>query len=365
MSVRNSGHERLTRRGFIGTVAAAAATAGIGLGRSAGAEQGAASKEGTKRPRCAPVISGNLRPFDPSLDRAGWVKQLDDERAIGFDLLWISHVAPAFAKPLAEDPMLTVLDLCAERKMQVIVDTGASPLWYGDLDLDKELKAIGASVKTIAERYGSHPAFHAWYVPHEIYMAWDSMNAYLRRLYPAVVSLCKEAVPAKPVTLSPFFILDRERVFGDFRFNEPEEYQAYWADLIRLSRFDIIMLQDSGEHFSFCTMEQRRPYFAAMRAACDTAGATLWANVETAEFECSSMEEYVRRYWRVHHSTVKAAPWRAVPIDRLKSKLELAAEYADRIVTWGYYQYGRPELSDKAAQWYRDYQAYVGTRPRP
>lgn len=348
----------------MGALAATAATAGLGPGVSAGDEEEAVTKERTGKLRCAPVISGNLRPFNPSLDRAGWAKQLDDERAIGFDLLWVSHVSPAFAKPLADDPMVTVLDLCAERRMQVIIDAGGSPLWYGDLDLDKELGIIAANVKTIAARYGGHPAFFAWYVPHEIYMAWDRMGAFVRRLYPAVVDLCRKALPGKPVTLSPFFILDRERVFGDFRFNEPDEYQAYWADLIRLSGFDTIMLQDSGEHFSFCTMDQRRPFFRAMRAACDTAGTAFWANVETAEFECPSIEEYVRRYGRVHHSTVRDAPWRAVPIGRLKSKLELAAEYADRIVSWGYYQYGRPELSDKAAQWYRDYRAYVQTVQR-
>jgi hypothetical protein len=30
-----------------------------------------------------------------------------------------------------------------------------------------------------------------------------------------------------PVTLSLFVILDRTEVFGDFKFNEPEEYQGF------------------------------------------------------------------------------------------------------------------------------------------
>ncbi len=103
----------------------------------------------------------------------------------------------------------------------------------------------------------------------------------------------QNAAPRKPVTLSPFFILDREKVFGDFRYATPEEYAQFWTGLIRRSGFDIIMLQDSGEHFSYVTNEQRRPFFAAMQSACMAAGAGLWGNVETAEFECPSIEEYV------------------------------------------------------------------------
>lgn len=292
--------------------------------------------------------------------RTGWGKELDDERAIGFDLLWLSHVAPVLAPGFDGDPLGDLLDVCGERNVQVILSTDMSHDWYvGPVNVEKEKERVGASIQAMAARYGGHPAFFAWYVPHEIYVAYGEGDAFIRELYAAAVRMCREALPGKPVTVSPFFILDQERIFGDFQYASPEEYRAYWTGLISEAGFDIVMLQDSGEHFSYVTNDQRRPFFAAMKAACDQSGAKLWGNVETAEFECPSIEDYVRRYGRVHHSTVKDAPWRAVPIERLASKLELASEYCERIVSWGYYQYGRPHLGPQAKRWYEDYRHYI------
>ena len=93
---------------------------------------------------------------------------------------------------------------------------------------------------------------------------------------------------------------------------------AYLSRLIKLSGFDIIMLRDGGEHFSYVTNDMRRPFFEAMS--------------------------------------------RAVPIDRLREKLDLAAEYSEEIVTWGYREYCRPALGDAARKWYDDYKAYVRGR---
>jgi len=70
----------------------------------------------------------------------------------------------------------------------------------------------------------------------------------------------------------------------------------------------LVGLQDSGEHFSYVTNEQRRPFFAAMAQACRDSGIRFWDNVEVAEMECLSLEEYVRRYGRVHHSKAKNIP---------------------------------------------------------
>ncbi len=313
------------------------------------------------RLRCQPVISGNLRPFDAQMTASQWETELDDERAIGHDLLWLSHITPVLDGTASGDMVRFVLDACHRRGMRVLLDTGSTHNWYGTLDVEDETANVGRWIDAIGQRYGRHPAFWGWYIPHEIYMCWDRMDAYIQQLYPALVQRCKQALPTKPVTLSPFFILDNQQVFGQFRYAEPDEYGKYWQRLIRRSGFDVIMLQDSGEHFSYVTSAQRRPFLEAMRTACQRAGARYWINVETAEFDCPSIEEYVNRYGRVHHSTVPNAPWRAVPIDRLADKLRLAAEYAERIVSWGYVQFGRPSLSPDAANWYGDYQRYQRT----
>jgi len=315
---------------------------------------------GPARFRCRPLISGPLWWFDARQSAEwgaeGWTEELRQESALGFDLLWLTNAPSGLDHP--QDPLGVLLDLCARRKVQVILDTGFSPTWYTQLNGADELARCRRNIERLGDRFARHPAFYAWYVPHEIYMVWDEGTRYIDALYPALVERCKKAAPL-PVTLSPFFILDRDKVFGGFRYNEPEEYRRFWERLIKRSGFDIIMLQDSGEHFSYVTNAQRKPFFAAMEAACRSAGAQLWGNVETAEFECPSIEEYVRRYGRVHHSTVANAPWRPVPIARLRGKLELAARHCERIVSWGYQQFGRPALGPAGQQWYEDYRDYA------
>ena len=312
--------------------------------------------------RCRPVISGPLWWYDPALSKSwgvsGWRDELDQHSKIAFNLLWLCNFPAGLASDEDTKALGSLMDLCAKRKLRVILDTGSSPVWYAKLDLKKELDICGANIKRIGEEFADHPAFFAWYVPHEIYVSWGEFAAYMDQLYPALVERCKKAAE-KPVTLSPFFILDRDKVFGDFHYTEPEDYERYWARLIKLSGFDIVMLQDSGEHFSYVTNEMRRPFFEAMYGACKTAGARFWGNVETAEYDCPSKEEFVKRYGRVHHANAKGLPWRAVPIDRLREKLDLASEYSEEIVTWGYREFCRPSLGDDARKWYGDYRAYI------
>ncbi|MBI3117948.1 MAG: DUF4434 domain-containing protein [Candidatus Hydrogenedentes bacterium] len=343
----------MTRKSFLLAAGGLAASTLLGVETTGGD----APKHGTK-----PLLSGALRQYHPRFSETqgidGWKRELDDEKAIGFDWLWLSNVPSALKTNEDTARLRELLDLCAERRVSAILDTGSSARWYIEPDYDFERALLKQNVEAILERYGEHPAFKAWYVPHEIYVAYDLFGVFMENFYAAAVELCKQATPNKPVSLSPFFILDQQKIFGDFRYAPPEEYGQYWARLIKRAGFDIIMLQDSGEHFSYVTNEQRRPFFTAMQSACKEAGAAFWGNVETAEFECPSIEEYVRRYGKVHHSTVKDAPWRPVPIERLKSKLALAAEYTERLVTWGYVEFCRPSLGPGAVEWYERYKEH-------
>lgn len=321
----------------------------------------------TARParRCRPVISGPLWWYDPTESKgwgeSGWRDELDVQARIRFNLLWLCNAPAGFTSDEHAKNLHMLMDLCAKRKVRVILDTGCSPGWYSRLDLEKELELCSANIRRIGKEFADHAAFFAWYVPHEIYVWWGEGAAYIQSLYPALVEQCKKTA-AKPVSVSPFFILDKDKVFGDFRYAEPAEYERYWTRLIKLSGFDIVMLQDSGEHFSYVTNEMRRPFFEAMYQACKSAGACFWGNVETAEYDCPSKEEFVRRYGRVHHSQAKGLSWRPVPIERLREKLDLASEYSEEIVTWGYREFCRPALGDAGRKWYEDYRSYVKRR---
>jgi len=312
--------------------------------------------------KCRPAISGTLWWLDATSigwDDSAWRDELDQQRRLGFDLLWLCNVPGSLDAP--GDPVGRILDLCAKRKVRVILDTGSSGKWYDPFDPKAEIDYCAKGIRRIGERFAGHPAFRYWYIPHEIYIAWDDFALKIDVLYPGLVERCKKAA-ALPVAISPFFMLDAEKMFGGgFRYGKPEEYEQYWARLIKHSGLDIVMPQDSGEHFSFCTNDRRRPFLAAMRNACKVSGATFWANVECAEVECPSPDEYIKRYGRVHMSTVPGLPWRPVPIERLRSKLELAAEYADDIVTWGYREFCRPDAGPTAKKWYEDCLAYRKT----
>lgn len=72
--------------------------------------------------RCLPRISGPLWWLDPESARwseSQWRDDLDRQRRIVFDLLWLVNA------PGAMDGLQTMLDLCAKRKVQVILDTGS------------------------------------------------------------------------------------------------------------------------------------------------------------------------------------------------------------------------------------------------
>lgn len=316
--------------------------------------------------KCLPLISGNLWWLDADMFDGGmskWRDELDNQQKIGFDILWLINTDSVIDLP--GDPLKQLLDLCAKRHIKVIIDAGTSGAWYHPFDLDKETDACKKHIQKIGERYAGHPAFYAWYIYQEIYMCWpgNSDYDYIFKLYPSLVKMCKRSANL-PVIVSPFFILDRDKIYGNFRYNEPGEYRDFWAKLLKKSGIDIVMLQDSGEHFSYVTMDQRRPFFQAMFDACKESGAKLWGNVEVAEMVCDSPESFVQKYGRVHHSMV-SIPWRPVPIDRLKQKLELASEYSERIVSWGYKEYCRPDIGVEAAKWYEDYKAYYREHRKP
>lgn len=340
---------RLSRRQFLRHALAAAASAS--LWQSATAAIG----------KCRPVIAGSYWTYDAAESAkwgaAEWGEELDRQAALGFHMLWIANAQEGVTeKNLA--PFSTLMGLCAARNIKVMLGAGTTPAWEGRLDVKHELAFCGRNIRNISDRFKQHPAFWAWYIPHEIYMCWGAGDTFVQALFPALVERCKDGTH-RPVTISPFFILDRDKVFGDFRFNEPDEYSKYWAALIRRAGLDIVMLQDSGEHFSYVTNDMRRPFFQAMQHACQAGGARFWGNVEVAEFDCLSKEEFIRRYGRVHQSMVKPGPWRPVPIPRLRQKLELAAEYCEDIVSWGYQEWCRPALGDAARSWCAGYKEYL------
>jgi hypothetical protein len=181
---------------------------------------------------------------------------------------------------------------------------------------------------------------------------------------------CHKVSPQSVVTISPFFLLDKEELRG-FKYLEPEVYEQWWSVTLAETKIDILMLQDSGEHMKFFTLKQREPFFAAFSRACHKAGTKFWVNVETGEVDVFNWDEYLaleRKALSVGKSmgvSDGVVPWRFTPIDWLEKKLHLAAMYGENIINWGYYPYMAknpmypPGLSiENPLQAYQDYKTY-------
>ncbi len=285
---------------------------------------------------------------------AVWREDLDAIEGLGMRVMVLGGVAGTGAQAGSMDAFFAEAD---RRGLELYLDTGQTANWWVSADPVPELERAKRQIRFLAEAYGGHSSFKGWYIPYELYVFWDSQAELIRRLYGEVSAACKEAAPGKPVLISPFFILDKAGQLGDFRYAAPEEYRDFWTGLLKASRIDIVALQDSGEHLSCYTIEERGPFFDAMKAACDAAGARLWANIETGELDVESVDAYVRRFGlKTHVNDPKTAgAWRGVPAGKLASKLRFAGRYTGTAITWGFQEFAR-----KDRQLYESYKQILG-----
>lgn len=294
------------------------------------------------------------------------VAELDAMQGLGMKLVvlngpYIGQTPP----PNREDPTEKLFQAGDRRGLTFFVDTVASPQWWSKPDPAAELARTRERIQQLHSRYGHHPSFGGFYVPYEVYVMWGAQRELIRTLYRGVAASCKQVAPAKPVLISPFFILDREGVLGDFRWAAPSEYEAFWTEVLDGSCVDIVALQDRGEHLSCYADAQCAPFFAAMRSACAATGKQLWANVEIGELEVTSTTDYVARFGRkTHVNDPKTQPsWRGVPPDKFMAKLRFVRRYTPTAIVWGYREFVRPSLGTSQAEIYSGYRARLAPSP--
>lgn len=316
--------------------------------------------------RTDPVMRGTLwwlsESTHGSWTQAQFAQAIGEQHAVGFDVLWLLNTPALYslaAKPDASsDPLRLIYAIAGDKGMRVIADLPKGG-WYGKTTPDAMASEMRAYAETFHARYGAHPAFWGWYLNHEINpIAPDDTDqtAFWRTVWKNAAAACHRVAPKSVVTISPFFMMDSLSRRG-FRYQTPDEYAAWWGGTLRETGIDILMLQDSGaEHLSFFTVADREPFFAAMRKACDEAGAQFWVNVETGEAHVSSWDEFIAL------ERENKVPWRFTPIDWLEQKLHLAARYGDGIINWGYFPYMDPaggKAKPEALAAYDAYRAYV------
>lgn len=275
------------------------------------------------------------------------------------------------------DILEMIYSIADKKGMRVVSDLNmAGGAWYGTIGADS---LIGNTKKYISEyhaRYGQHPSFWGWYLNNEINPIKTTeieKSMFWRKVWKAIVDECHSVQRGSMVTISPFFLLDKDALRG-FEYLEPAEYEEWWAVTLAETGIDILMLQDSGEHLGFFTLAEREPFFAAFSRACKRAGAKLWMNVETGQVDAKDWDEALTM------ERNKQKKWEFTRIDWLAQKLELASKYGKGIVNWGYYPLMNPAnkvvgpyISDVDGQTidyknqkeaYETYKAYYDTIPR-
>jgi|GEM_PF-1694749 len=235
------------------------------------------------------------------------------------------------------DVLKMIYTMADEKGMKVICDLNMSG---GELYRKHSAEYVEAQyaayTRAFFKRYGMYRSFWGWYLNNELNPLKPdekTVSAFWRTVWKAAVTHCKKVAPKSIVTISPFFIMDTEKHRG-YDYLPPSDYEQWWAQTLAETGIDVLMLQDSGaEHLGFFALDGRRPFFQAFKNACDKAGKKFWLNVETGEVnardwkEAVEMEQTKTRKW-VYTKT----PW-------LAQKLQLAAEYGENIINWGYYPF--------------------------
>lgn len=293
----------------------------------------------------------------PGLPEEEVPAEIDAQERAGFDVLWLCGTQHFMRDDTGRRKLERIFSEADAREMEVMFETWTTTAWYQDWNPGRELERNRAFIPRVWRQFGHHKSFRTWYIGHEIYLVWGTMSDEYRELYQGIVETVREVSPGCRISISPFFILDRNRIMGDFRYAEPEEYTEWWGETLRQTEIDLLMVQDSGEHASFTTISEKEPFIAAFAAASRAAGAEFWVNIETAEMDVPGYEELLAARGKAG----KEQPWRPVPIPRLREKMELAGRYSPWAVTWGW-DFWRPASGAAEEEYHRAFCALNGRR---
>lgn len=235
------------------------------------------------------------------------------------------------------DVLAMLYTLADQKGMRVITDLN---LPGGELYNKHTVKQVIAQQKSFItqyhKRYGKHNSFWGWYINNELNpLKPDEIeeSTFWRKVWKAAVNECHAVAPSSKVTISPFFLLDKQGLRG-FEYLQPLVYEQWWGKTLQETGIDILMVQDSGaEHLSFFTIADREPFLAAFENACKAAGSKLWVNVETGQVDAVDWADALQQ------ERTKQQKWVFPGMNFLEKKIKLAAKYGQEIISWGHYPY--------------------------
>ena len=181
--------------------------------------------------------------------------------------------------------------------------------WRAEFELNKKF------VEEVLNRYSGHPAFHGWYISHEVGFYKEE----IRLFFKSIGEFLKETTPEKPILLSPYYPCT-EINFKTVMLKSVSEFADDWAKILSENKYiDHCAFQDGTAR-----IEQLEEYTKAIKCVCDAAGVDLWNNTETF---------------------ARNMPIRFLPIDYrlLSEKLRVTSPYVTKQITFEFSHFMSPQ----------------------
>ncbi|MHB9036203.1 MAG: DUF4434 domain-containing protein [Armatimonadota bacterium] len=274
-----------------------------------------------------------------------WKRDFEAMSFIGIDTVVIIRgglrdqaVFPSEVVGNTGDPDLAklFLDEAEKHNMRLFFGTyDSGEIWSGFYDgtgvTDSRVEAeIAADIRFVDEvmsRYGGHPAFHGWYMTHEVGYNQEGISS----LFKGLATHMRQITPSLPILISPFYAT--RSILSDNCLS-PDEFRESWRELLGAVNglVDIMAFQDG-----VCTNAEFPEYLAAVKSCADEFGIEFWNNVET--FDRNLSYKFPPRDIRV-----------------LSKRLELAQPYVAKHITFEFSHFMSPNSCfPGAANLYRRY----------
>lgn len=229
--------------------------------------------------------------------------------------------------------------LAAENKgVKVFVGLNfADEWWKGDFRnqdwIDRQVELNNALADEMYNRFKRlYPdAFYGWYWGWEMYNDTNGDEKYWAQMMNGALQHFTELDPSMPVLMSPFI--------SGYLNKTPEETGRVWESFFEKCHFrpgDIFCSQDSVGATQF-EIDDIEKHVAAMKQA-------------------ASLKPYVRFWINVECFSGKTGEGPA-PFDRVKRQMEMAAKYAEELITFSYSHYYLDK--DKPTPYHDEYLRYL------
>ena len=281
---------------------------------------------------------------------ADWARQVTEAAGIGMEYFVLMSVAIE-SKAFYDTPLLPKFGIACDDPIEAVLSAADSCGgkffigndyfddawdWHRDIMDPETCRKRTQSMEEITARYGHHPSFHGWYWPIELYLK-DGIPDYYAKYVNEFAARARAITPKAKTLIAPY---GTGVVVPD---------DNYVRQLEALD-VDVIAYQDEIGCLRHGLDDLPRIYEGLRKVHDRVPKIAFWADVEIFEFEGD-----------VGKSALLPAPF-----PRVKTQLEAAAAFVDRILVYEYQgmmaKPGSPVFAGHptAATLYTDYVTWLG-----